>query len=185
MSVHFKFDHERTLAALSFFASKNIPDLTKWRICKLLFLADKLHLTRYARPITGDTYYAMEWGPVPSDTLNALNNENPLAVQIAETIVQVPDHYPKYALRPGKEVLRDSLSESDIEVLSEVVSQYGNLPFTKLNDIVHNDRAYIQAWRDREGNRALMNFESFFEQKDEVFAEFMENAAVRRTFVNE
>jgi Protein of unknown function (DUF4065) len=67
-----------------FLASKHLPQLTKWRICKLLFLADKLHLLRYGRPITGDAYYAMKLGPVPTNVLNVLDNAQRLASTMAE-----------------------------------------------------------------------------------------------------
>jgi len=35
-------------------------------LLKLAFFADRYHLRNYARPISGDIYYAMKLGPVPS-----------------------------------------------------------------------------------------------------------------------
>lgn len=180
--VRFNFDHDRTVAALMLLASANLPDLTKWKICKLFFLADKTHLVKYGRPITGDTYYALEWGPVPSDTLKALNDEHPLAIQLQQKLEKIPDHYPRFKLRESEKVDWDSLSSSDIEVLKEVVAKYGSLPNGQLSKVVHDDLAYKRAWNARLGNRALMKFESFFDEKSEILEEVLENAMIRESF---
>ena len=37
------------------------------KICKILYYADQRHLSKYGRSITGDTYIAMAYGPVPSN----------------------------------------------------------------------------------------------------------------------
>jgi len=53
-AIRFKYDVEKFANAVAYFASINIPDLTKLKISKLLFFVDKLHLQRYGRPVTGD-----------------------------------------------------------------------------------------------------------------------------------
>ena len=42
MAVAFQFDFSSTLAAITYLTSKSLPELTKYKICKLLFLADKI-----------------------------------------------------------------------------------------------------------------------------------------------
>jgi hypothetical protein len=66
VSVEFQVDFPRTLAAITYIASKGIEDLTMYKILKILFLADRHHLVRYGRTITGDRYAALHDGPVPS-----------------------------------------------------------------------------------------------------------------------
>src|SRR4030095_14202545 len=73
MAVSFRFDFAKARAALLYLASQNLPAFDKGKACKLLFLADKLHLVRFSRPITGDRYWALEPGPVPSTLLCLLN----------------------------------------------------------------------------------------------------------------
>ena len=36
------------------------------KVFKILYFADQKHLVTYGRPITGDTYLKMTYGPVPS-----------------------------------------------------------------------------------------------------------------------
>ena len=73
MAVKFTFDFDKALAAMVYIAGSGIQDLTKYKMCKLVFLADKYHLVRFSRTITGDRLCAMEHGPVPSETLDLLN----------------------------------------------------------------------------------------------------------------
>ena len=69
MAVQFKLDWEKSLAALVYLASKELPEFDKYKACKLIFLADKYHLVQYARPITGDFYFAVSvWSDSFSST---------------------------------------------------------------------------------------------------------------------
>ena len=65
-NLEFKFQPLKAIAAIEVLALRNVPELSKYKIAKLIFLADKLHLVQYGRTITGDKYCAMEHGPVPS-----------------------------------------------------------------------------------------------------------------------
>jgi hypothetical protein len=42
---------------------------------KLLWLADRYHLRQYGRTITGDTYFALPLGLIPSDAKNILEKK--------------------------------------------------------------------------------------------------------------
>src|SRR6187549_461447 len=78
-AIEFQLDLDKTREALAYLAWKSPGGLDKYRACKLLFLADKYHLVKYGRTITGDVYYALPLGPAPTRTLNILNMalENP------------------------------------------------------------------------------------------------------------
>src|SRR5437762_2187452 len=75
LPVRFEFSVRKALAGLLYFASESqgVTALDKYKLAKLVFLADKYHLVRYGRPIFGDFYRALEWGPVPRQILNALD----------------------------------------------------------------------------------------------------------------
>lgn len=159
------------MAALLYLASKKIPGLDKYKTCKLLFLCDSRHLVRYGRPITGDTYYALNWGPVPSSVLHALNDEDPLANDIANLCVVTRDKYRRYRLKKfktvvaqAKKLIEDCLSQSDIETIDEIVANYGGKSFDELYKITHATPAYYKAWARRgDANSSIMLFDEFFE----------------------
>jgi|SRR5665213_526616 len=175
MAVAFQFDFTSTLAAITYLASRDIPELTKYKICKMLFLADKYHLVTYGRIITGDKYCAIPHGPIPSRTLNLLSavvNENlhdAEAATLAEAVVLDRRFtYPRF--HATCVVGSDQLSKSDILALDKVIAEYGNMGFGELKAITHEMFAYKQAWGDRpEGSNGVdMEFESFFEEDSDA-----------------
>jgi len=186
MDLTFEFDADRTLGAIVYLATKKLPELTKWKICKLLYVADRIHLTRYGRLITSDVYYALPWGPIPSCTLDALDDENPLAMDLVEVLEKDSSRkYPTYTAAPGAQVLvEDHLSASDVWALDQSVELYGRMSFKELSCVVHDTAAYKKAWAKHTGDRALMRFEDFFEDAagahPELLEELRENQCVDR-----
>jgi uncharacterized phage-associated protein len=65
MPFRFAIDEAKALEALVLVA-KAWPGITPFFVAKVFFLAEKWHLNRFGRPIIGDTYVAMQNGPVPS-----------------------------------------------------------------------------------------------------------------------
>ena len=72
-NLTFEFSLEKTVQAIAFFQRQGVPDLTKLKVAKLLYFADKAHLLAQGSPIIGDVYFCMENGPVPSFALNEMN----------------------------------------------------------------------------------------------------------------
>ena len=58
--------YKKATQALNFFALKKDGKINKMKAIKLIYLADRLHLRKYGRPIVGDIYWAMKLGPVGS-----------------------------------------------------------------------------------------------------------------------
>ena len=186
MAVEFKFDSKRTASAIAYFASKKLPDLTKYKICKLLFFADKLHLVRYGRSITGDDYFALDWGPIPSTTLDALNDQHPFAVWLDALLIRKHGggKYPTYLLRSDATVDMRYLSKSDRKVLAKIARDYGQKSFDDLFDLTHATPAYKRAWdrKKEHEKRSAMRFEEFFEDDEDAVPgaceEMLENASL-------
>ena len=175
MAVTFDYDFETTLAAITYLASKGLPELTKYKISKLLFLADKYHLVTYGRIITGDKYSAIPYGPIPSRTLNLLNavlNDNlrdPESLLLSQAVVlDRTFSYPRFCAE--RVVNEDQLSQSDLLALDKVVAEYGQMGFGELKLITHEMYAYKQAWseRPRGSNGVDMDFVAFFEEDSDA-----------------
>lgn len=182
--VKFDFDAEKSAAAIVFLAAQGIPDLTKGKICKLIFLADKHHLVRFGRTVSGDRICAMQNGPVPSAILNILNS-------ILSGLSSLQGVSLNRAFRnPHFEAERfdrgDFLSESDLEALSSVSETYGKKTFSELWRLTHDMPAYKNAWADKPDSSNPMAFEDFFEEDDEAltgaFEEMIENFKLREAF---
>src|ERR1022692_1216766 len=100
MPVRFRIDPQKTIVAMTYLVSKELPQMDKYKLAKLLFLADKRHLVEYGRPVTGDRYCAVKLGPIPSNGLNILTalevGKGPLAqfVTVDKSYV-----YPRYSVK--------------------------------------------------------------------------------------
>jgi len=192
MAVAFQFDFESALAAIVYLTSKKPDTFDKYRLGKLIFLADKSHLVRYARPITGDAFCAMEWGPVPSTTLHLLNAllgenfEDARVRKLGEFLfIDRRYEYPRFTAK--NEIKFDNfLSRSDIEILEEILKLHGKKSFDELKALTHEMPAYKNAWGSGEVKNAPMRFEDFFEEDGDairgVREEMIENDELRKTF---
>ena len=64
----FSFSHRKATQALNFFAQRAGGSINKMKALKLVYFADRYHLRKYGRPVVGDEYLAMNYGPVASGT---------------------------------------------------------------------------------------------------------------------
>jgi uncharacterized phage-associated protein len=150
--IIFTFNRDKAIEAILYIANQ-IADPTFHSISKLLYFADKTSLETYGRFVTGDTYYAMKFGPVPSNAYDLLKHapqDGSLGFRVDECKNVTP-------LRPSK---RDELSESDIETLDGVIDLYGRMPFWQKTENSHDD-AWQTAWEHRgDKGSAPMSVES-------------------------
>lgn len=195
--LEFKYEPLKAIAAIEFLSRQGIPDLTKGKIAKLLFLADKLHLVRYGRTITGDQYAALPHGPIPSSTCKMLDSfeagtEKSDWQQELELIVQLDRRYtyPYYTpIDPPRNLQDEELSQSDLKALAEIAEHYGKYSFSELRGLTHEMPAYEKAWERRKFNSAPMYLEEFFEQDEKAVAgvleEALENQLIREALASE
>jgi len=187
MSVRFRFDEQKAIAAVVYLASKpTVTDFDKGKAAKLLFLADKFHLVRYARPILGDEYRALDNGPVPQcalDLMHALIDPanrgvwvNSEALKTLSDLIEVDDHYHYPRLASKGIVEPQVLSASEIEALDRVAMLHGNKSFGELRALTHEMPAYSKAWEAKPADArfAPMCYEDFFEEDSDALAGAME-----------
>ncbi|MFO1353030.1 MAG: Panacea domain-containing protein [Gammaproteobacteria bacterium] len=130
----FKYDREKALEAILYVAER-VPD--KYHVLKILYFADKAHLEDYGRLIFGDTYIAMQHGPVPSGAYDILKSAD-------DTEGSRPFGMDGYDVRTFRKADESVFSESDIKMLDESISRYGRLSFGDLCKQSH-DAAYKSA----------------------------------------
>ena len=132
------------------YAAQNVDRKDIHKICKILYFADQEHLSKYGRSITGDTYIAMQYGPVPSnveDIFKALRGDSFFS-DCVDDLKSYFDFTNKYILVAKKEADLDYLSESDLECLNNAIEKCKNKTFSQLTDMSH-DLAWNSAKRDR------------------------------------
>lgn len=141
MAGYFSFNHEAALETILYLASR-VHEPTMHRIAKLLYFADKMHLEEYGRFICGDTYVAMDHGPVPSqvyDMLKAARDHGAYAEQFKVRR--------GYVVEPQREADLEWLSESAVECLEAAIMRYDRMTFGEISDASHDE-----AWQKAEEN---------------------------------
>jgi len=183
----FDYDPEKTVEALLYLGQKT-EKFDEYKACKLLFFSDKLHLVRFGTTITGDDYSALEFGPIPSKTRNRIKGLLELGDEAELSVVFNLDKHFKYPrLIPKRASDLDFLSESDREVLDEIIELYGTKSFDHLKDITHLMPAYKKAWKVGDSKRSFpMAFVDFFEEDQDAIEGALEllreNLALRPLF---
>lgn len=123
------------------------------KLCKILYYADQRHLSMYGRSITGDTYIAMQFGPVPScvdDILKALRGDSFFSAntEINELKKRIAFDN-RYILRSFASPDMEELSETDVECLSYAIEICKDKSFGELTEFSHG-LAWNNTRRDRE-----------------------------------
>jgi len=130
-------DVKKIVQALTYLANaQQDKRLDNMKAYKLLWLADRYQLRQCGRTITGDAYYAMPFGIVPSDAKCLLENE--------KTKLKEPKGYKnRYLVTDGhqyKAIAAPDLkafSDSDQAALDKVLELYGSYDALQLSELSH------------------------------------------------
>lgn len=143
-----QFAAEKAATAIGYLVRKTGADL--YSVMKMLYLADKAHLGRYGRTITGDVYVAMQRGPVPDRAYNLCKfvrgdrtHFDPLPG--ARELFQLTGNDIALLCDPDM----DELSRSDVAALDEAVSIYERGGWKAVFKESH-DPAWEAAWKEAE-----------------------------------
>jgi len=153
--IAFDFDVQRFVHATAYLVER-CGEATKMKLAKLLYYADKEHLLAYGRPVTGDRYIKMDFGPVPSCGYNLMKHDDRASVEdqvLFDRYLSVLDNDIILKAPPDPRYL----SETDREVLDHVVASYGRLTPALLSKLSHRE----PAWKAAEMNRE-MDYRLFF-----------------------
>jgi len=137
MTIRFTFDAEKALEALVYIVAKTGADL--YGALKIYYNADKMHLHKFGRFISGDYYKALPYGPVPQGAYDILHY-----VRGTHTASPVPQarHALRFKGQNGLEVLRapelDILSKTEMECLDAAISRDGKKRFWQLKKETHD-----------------------------------------------
>jgi uncharacterized phage-associated protein len=132
------FDRAKAVQASAVIAVAEGKRLSKLRLLKLLYIADRRSLRETGRPILGSKAVAMPHGPLHSDVLNLIDGKLPN-----------PREWDRHFKRVGKrdvELFRpadnSTLSKYDIELLQDVVRLHEEINDYDLSKLTHD----FQEW---------------------------------------
>lgn len=177
----FRFQPDKALEAILYVVSKAHTD--KYKTLKILYLADKLHLQRYGRFISGDYYHALKSGPTPMASYDliqfAAGKKDRCQVDGVRESLKAGGLLNRNNLQVLREPDLDVFSDSDIECLDEVISMLDGVPAHRKHapiwDDVH-DAAWKEVWeRNKNGPISIEIIASQFPNSEELI-EFLRTA---------
>jgi hypothetical protein len=131
-------NNRKIIQALNYFAQyQDDKKINKMKAYKLLWLADRYHLRQYGRTITGDTYFALPFGLVPSDAKNILEEKetkSPISKNEMSVYLSILDknHY-----KSLKETNLKVFSNTDIKVINLILETFNDKTPFELSEYSH------------------------------------------------
>jgi hypothetical protein len=117
-----KFNQQKATEAAMLLIQLHGGRMSRLKLVKLIYLADRKALEKWERPITYDAYFSMGGGQVLSGVLDLINNNiiNPLWQAYIE---QAGGNYVRLsnnAVKPQK------LSRAEVKLLQDIYKQFGH-----------------------------------------------------------
>lgn len=172
------FNYKKSIQSLNFFAVKGGGTINKMKAIKLIWLADRLHLRKYGRLITGDIYFALPFGPVPSTTRDFLEDSpflTEIEVSYCNEFLTKQDKF-NYGSLKDPEI--KVFSQTDTDALEIVFLKYNDLDHFQLSELSHEFpewKKYQSALEKRLSSRFEIDFEDFFVNVDDGRGVFVDD----------
>ncbi len=141
-----------TQAAAFFIKRRGQGYMSYMKLMKLLYFSDREALIQWGAPITSDTFYSMDRGPVLSRVLDLVTEgASPQESHFWENHLQpFGDHEVKMIADPSNE----ELSEAEVELLDSVYAKFGRLSRWAIVDEAHK----LPEWENPHGSRTLIRY---------------------------
>jgi len=144
------FSPERSLEAVLLLATR-LAKPSIHEVLKLLYFADKIHLSRYGWMASGDDYVAMRFGPVGSGAYNLLKAArgddsgwiHPDFYRLVRGSLEIADDKRSISLLRSFDSAH--LSPAYVSCLEEALNSYAGMSFNARTELSH-DAAWRAAW---------------------------------------
>lgn len=153
MKIHFNLNTQKAIESVIWIINNGESNM--YNIWKILFTAEKYHLNKFGRPITGDEYIAMEFGTVPSWLYNASKIKRQ----------GIGFYRDENFLISERNFEKSYFSQSDLQALNYGLSEYKGLSFDQTREKNHKEPAWIKNYNKR-GNAfsKIIPFEDIIEE---------------------
>ena len=156
------FDPAQAVEAILYIAER-LKRPTVHEILKICYFGDKQHMSLYGSTATGDDYFAMQWGPVASETYNLLkaargDEDRWVKACYLPLVAGAFDVYDNKKVRAKRGARLDYLAESARRAFDWAIQEYGDIDFRDRTASSH-DGAWKRAWASKssqDGDRAVM-----------------------------
>jgi uncharacterized phage-associated protein len=143
-----RFNEKKTTQAATRFLALAGGRMNYMLLIKLLYLLDRRALGQWGRPVTGDDYFSMKYGPVLSEVLDLITDmPDPEGASYWAKHISDPVHYVVELIAdPGD----DELSEAEEEVIEATFKKFGRYNQFDLANHLHE---MLEEWQPVEHGR--------------------------------
>jgi uncharacterized phage-associated protein len=148
LTIKFDFNSKKGVAFLEALLQRVGGEFNYMALLKLAFFADRYHVRHYARPVSGDVYYAMKLGPVPSNLKDIIDVQD----YNKDNIVKSKEYFVKLQ---SCNIDISQLSKSDIKAIDFAVEKFGNIgrDAFSIAELTHAYPEWNKYWAQFEQNR--------------------------------
>ena len=130
------------------------PGLTS--LLKMIYFADYWHFYRHLSSVTGSQYVAMDRGPVIDDYWQVFESlEKQGLLKTEEVPMAGHPGNPKKEFMALVEPDEDLFSETELEVLNQVISECGQMTGSTLSHKTHQEGPWAFIWDAKEPSRQI------------------------------
>lgn len=155
------FNEDKTVQAAAYLIAKlGGGKINYMKLLKLLYLADRESLIRWGRPITFDSFFAMDHGMVLSHTFDRINGEE----KESEKWDQIFRHCGNYQLQLlNPRIGTNELSKVEVQLLDEIIRKFGQCDQWELSELHHG----LPEWIDPRGSSIPLDVSDLLEKATE------------------
>lgn len=161
-----EFDYKKATQALNYLArQERAKKINKMKAIKLIWAADRFHLRMYARPVTGDRYMAMQYGPVASSVKDIAEQSDFLSAEEKTYSVRYIKPMDNYTILSLREPDLNVFSQTDLEALGFAQKHFGNMGQFDLAELTHRYpewSKFASRFKTNATTREPMSFKDFF-----------------------
>ena len=102
------------------------------RLFIILYFGNQRTLLEWGYPMIADKFYALSHGPAPIELYKAIKGNKTVLSDFKDNV-----YISQYYLLPKRQANIDYLSISDMEILEDCITKYGNMSFVELESVSH------------------------------------------------
>jgi uncharacterized phage-associated protein len=154
--MRLRFNEKKTTQAAARFLKMAGRRLNYMMLIKLLYLTDRGAFLQWGRPLSGDRYFSMRYGPVLSEVHDRIT-EMPEQQTFWSEHISAPSNY---EVELKKDPGDDELSLAEEKLIDQVFAAYGHYgPF----DLVHLLHKTLPEWKETERGRVPIEYREILE----------------------
>jgi len=141
MSVKFRLHLQKVIEASALLLKLHGKPMKYIGLLKMLYIADRIALSRMEQPITGDDSVSMKYGPVLSGVYDLIKGNEMEGANLSwQKFIVTKDNNVELL----KELEIEELCEEEVDILTEVYNTFGKIDPFKVAEWTHD----FPEWQD-------------------------------------